>query len=388
MLLSILKISACTLFIYILYFLFLKKEKSFVFIRHFLLTGLIISVLFPILPLEITFEKPSFLSYTAVLPASTTIKKPIAETLMANDISNENKQLQSSVISPSNKTVPWNLVLYFTGVIFFLIRFLRNLVSMANIIRLSEKVDQPHCILVLLKQQNRKFSFFQYIFIPQNQYKTIDRSIIEHEKAHVIQKHSVDVLLIELVQIFFWFNPVIYFYKRAILMNHEYLADQTVLKKNVDKIEYQKTLLNYFGDSNSPQFTSGFNFKHTKNRIIMIMKTNSKTGRIIKPAISIILSLAVFAAIALQFEESKAMQTDFPSNPIVEGSIGGPENVTINISAPTQDTKKKKTTSKDTDLKTLVARRDSLQKEYEQKIELAQAEAEFELITIVFQTEP
>lgn len=348
------------------------------FIRHFLLAGLVISIVFPILPVKITLKKPSFLTINTT-EAVSVIAEPNTNELKSNNISIKPEQIQSQTNSSVKKSFPWYLLIYCTGVVFFSIRFFRNLLLLNRKIRISEKVQQYGYTQVLVKQGHKIFSFFQYIFIPKDQYNTIDNSILEHEKAHVFQRHSADIILVELAQILFWFNPVIYLYKQAILINHEYLADQSVLRANIDKIEYQKTLLNYFGRSNSLQFTSGFNFKHTKYRITMIMKTNSKTGRIVKPAISFILSFIIFATIALQFEESNAMQNDFNALPQPEGSVIKSQYEPIESKAPTQDKKKKKTTSKDTDLKTLVEQRDSLHKVYEEKIELAHAEAELEL---------
>src|SRR5690606_39609713 len=68
----------------------------------------------------------------------------------------------------------------------------------------------------------------------RNEYENnqIDQELFVHEKAHITQKHSLDILFIEALQILFWFNPLIYLYKKAMKLNHEFLADQKVDRKS------------------------------------------------------------------------------------------------------------------------------------------------------------
>lgn len=103
----------------------------------------------------------------------------------------------------------------------------------------------------------------------------IDKEILYHEYLHGKLFHSVDILLVELVQIFCWFNPVLYFYKRAIALNHEFEADDRVLKFFNDRGKYQYLLIHH---SFIPArgLCHSFNFIHLKKRIRMISsKPNS-----------------------------------------------------------------------------------------------------------------
>ncbi len=79
-----------------------------------------------------------------------------------------------------------------------------------------------------------------------------------HEEAHASQKHSLDILFVELLQIIFWFNPLFYFIKRSIKLNHEFLADRAVLKL-VWKLQ---TIKKYYWHSHQMHVTPSLAHSH------------------------------------------------------------------------------------------------------------------------------
>jgi beta-lactamase regulating signal transducer with metallopeptidase domain len=101
--------------------------------------------------------------------------------------------------------------------------------------------------ITLLNKKVSPFSFFRTIYINEGAYISgeIDNDLILHETAHASQLHSLDILFMELIQIFYWFNPFVYLFKRLIKVNHEFLADEFVIKSGSDKIEYSNKLINY-----------------------------------------------------------------------------------------------------------------------------------------------
>ena len=84
------------------------------------------------------------------------------------------------------------------------------------------------------------------------------------------------ILLIEIFQILFWFNPFIYFYKKSIKLNHEFLADEYVLQRNSDLKTYQHQILDCIATQNPSMMASNFNFILTKKRLLMMTKNTSK----------------------------------------------------------------------------------------------------------------
>lgn len=122
------------------------------------------------------------------------------------------------------------------------------------------------------------FSFLNYIFISKNDYldKNVRNEILIHELIHVKQKHSADVLFVELLIVFFWFNPALYLYRRAIRLNHEFLADEGVINSTGDIPAYQMLLIDRATYSRVCSLASSLTYLITKKRLIMMVKTTSK----------------------------------------------------------------------------------------------------------------
>jgi hypothetical protein len=130
--------------------------------------------------------------------------------------------------------------------------------------------------IVLIEEKTLPYSIFKYIFVNRSDYENgkIVKELIIHEQTHCLQYHSIDVILIELIKIILWFNPLLWLFRKAIQLNHEFLADNKVLS-NHDLNSYQNTLLNLVFRNNSTYLASNFNYSLTKKRLIMMTKNNS-----------------------------------------------------------------------------------------------------------------
>lgn len=109
----------------------------------------------------------------------------------------------------------------------FTSRFLIQLKSIRMLVKSHRKIDNVGYTLVLLKDDVLPFTFLNYFFVSQKQYNesALEPEILEHELAHIQQRHSCDILFIEILKCVFWFNPILVLYKKAIELNHEFLAD-------------------------------------------------------------------------------------------------------------------------------------------------------------------
>jgi hypothetical protein len=118
--------------------------------------------------------------------------------------------------------------------------------------------------LVLIEEKIAPFSFWNYIFLNKSIYQTkgIESDILLHELTHVKQKHTWDILFVELFLIVFWWNPILYLYKKAIQLNHEFLADREVLAHTQVPTYQQLLLQNATG--NALYLTSSSTFSITK----------------------------------------------------------------------------------------------------------------------------
>jgi hypothetical protein len=87
------------------------------------------------------------------------------------------------------------------------------------------------CRVHVTEKDVHPFSFFNKIVISR---KTLNcpnlRMIIDHESIHVKEKHTLDILLTEVLFILQWFNPFVWLIKDAVKNNLEYKTDDKIIK--------------------------------------------------------------------------------------------------------------------------------------------------------------
>jgi hypothetical protein len=183
-----------------------------------------------------------------------------------------------------------------------LIRFALNIFRISRKILKSKKVDYSKTSLVFVEERTLPYSFFRYIFVNQADYENgkIEKELLMHEEAHCLQYHSIDIIIIELLNVFLWFNPTIWLFKNSILLNHEYYADYKVLTDR-DPIDYQQLLVNIILQNNSNYLVSNFKYSFIKNRINMMSKSNPLHNSILRKFSAI--SLFLIMAITLTFSQ-------------------------------------------------------------------------------------
>ena len=251
------KFILCSGFLYSFYKLFLERESMYKINRFYLLFSLIFSLIAPLYKIDLP-----------ITATETNISPELLAFLMQNpELLQQERGINFGDIL--------NVIYILVGVI-FLVRFIYNLYELMFKIKTEEKIKDQEITYILDLDSNQPYSFWKYIFIPKKQLKSLHQNLIDHEKAHCIQKHSLDILLIEIFQILFWFNPLIYFYKKSIKLNHEFLADEYVLKRNSDLKTYQHQILDCIATQNPSMMASNFNFILTKKRLLMMTKNTSK----------------------------------------------------------------------------------------------------------------
>jgi beta-lactamase regulating signal transducer with metallopeptidase domain len=183
-----------------------------------------------------------------------------------------------------------------------LIRFLLNIFSISRKITKSKKVRNLKTSLVLIEENILPYSFFKYIFVNRSDFESgkIKKELLMHEEAHCLQYHSIDIVIIELINVFLWFNPAIWLFRKSILLNHEYCADNRVLTDR-DSIDYQQLLVKTILQNNSNYLVSNFKYSFIKNRIIMMSKSNSLHNAVLRKISAI--SLFLIMAITLTFSQ-------------------------------------------------------------------------------------
>lgn len=267
----------------LLYHFILSKKNIYVFNRFYLLLTLVGSLIIPLIPFNLLLKRVG--AFQGVSPKNVNV-------------------LSEVVIDISNKTDDYSLgytdilwIVYTLGVISFMIYFIVGLIKILKLKNESYKNVIDDITVCKISQENQAFSFFKTVFLNETIFDNLkDNKVVWiHEKEHVKQFHSFDVLLVEVMKIIFWFNPLTYLYIKNIKMNHEYLADEEVLKKIVNVRDYQHKLIDHIEETNMV-LASTFNYKLTQKRIIMMtIKTKEQT----KLAAKLLTFFAIFITVLL-----------------------------------------------------------------------------------------
>lgn len=290
------------------YRFFLVKESMFRFNRFYLIFAICFSLIVPFLqmPFDMPIKESLFPEKTLMLSEEKSENK--AKTLSAEIIVSEHLEKADSEPIQVNDTFNWFkffLAIYLFGLTFFLLRFIVQLRQLISLIRKNPNIREKDCTYILLEQKTLPFTFLNFLFLEKEAYqnKCIEEEILFHELAHIRQKHTWDILLVELMKIVFWFNPLYFLYKNAIQLNHEFLADAAVNSRFQNKTAYQWLLFNKVaGQEVDLSISSPFNFSSTKNRLIMMGKSSSRFKTKLLKSISAV--LAGFLLISLSASQS------------------------------------------------------------------------------------
>jgi len=263
MIIYILKFSACLAIFLAFYKLFLERENMHQFKRFYLLGSIVTSIAIPFITFTTYVEpQPIVDGFNEIVPLSSDLVSETAE-------------------NPTNylPIILWSI--YGIGLSLFGLKFGFNLSQIILKIKKNPNLKDSIFINVLLQDLVSPHTFFSYIFLNKYKYEThqIPEEVLLHEQTHAKQKHSIDILLIEILQVIFWFNPLIHVIKNAIKLNHEFLADKAVLNKGVETSNYQKVLLAFSTNDNNIQLANAINYSSIKKRIT-VMKTQTSKQKI------------------------------------------------------------------------------------------------------------
>lgn len=303
MLLFTAKFTACLAIFLFFYKWLLEKENMHQFKRFYLLGALVASIIIP----NIIFAE-----YVEVPPDTISLETPIIQDY---EVSTSE---QSMVTEPQ---MDWEAILwriYGLGVFLFGIRFLRNLGQLWWRIRKNIKLKDYFTTRVLLLNKIQPHTFFNYIFLNKTDYEqeNIPKEVLLHEETHAKQWHSIDILLVELAQVILWFNPFMYLLKSTIKLNHEFLADNAVVKEDTSIPKYQHLLLSFLSKASEENHSSikianAIVYSSTRaersrsiKKRFTVMKTKTSKNSIVLRSF---LLLPLIALLLFSFSERKAI---------------------------------------------------------------------------------
>ena len=295
----LLKSSSILLLFLLSYYLFLRKETFFGGNRLFLLAGLVIAISLPF----ITITK------TIIVDPSP---------MLQNDFYMIKEITANTAATPSFSWISILIGIYLLGVLYFSVKLLIQLNTIKRIKKTSDISQNERFYHVKTKKQISPFSFFKHIFYYPRQFKETElTTIIEHEKVHARELHSIDILVTEVLFILLWFNPIIWFYRMSVKQNLEFLADAKTCTLGHNKKHYQYLMLKQALGNHNLSIANPFFNSIIKKRIVMLNQNQSKAINRLK----LIIVLPFLVVFLFAFNTKEVYKTVTTKNKSFETNI-------------------------------------------------------------------
>lgn len=296
----------CFAILYLCYRLLMRSQENFSLNRWIMVSILCVSMLIPLIPMptwgetggqsrwflalrerpvetgSVVFEENSVSgakstvepAFVAQMPDKQKGIKPLTE-------SGQNPHQPANTIQRSESRVTVLQVLfwlYIAGVVLCLGRFLFGLFEMGRLLRRApkEQVDGMHVIVV--HGEFSPYSLGRYAVLSEEDYRDNLHEVVLHEKAHCGQGHIYDLVLVSVVEILFWFNPLLKLFRRELSELHEYQADRQVLAQGVDAADYQMLIIKKSVGAQKFKWATHLSntYRQTKKRIVMMNRENGQ----------------------------------------------------------------------------------------------------------------
>lgn len=309
--------------LYAAYGILFKKNTRYALKRTILMGIVVISLGLPFVKLQLNHQAlpktPIMEQVEAVLPA-TVNGVPDAE--FANTIVSQQEELGKP------KTWSWPVVLllvYWAGVSVSLLLMLWQLGQLLFLVGFAAKRHDLGRLVVTHRTIKYPFSFWKWTFLPPNfEYdQTTWKIVNRHELAHQEQVHSLDLILLSLFRSLLWFNPIVYLLQKSVRENHEFLADQSVLKFH-SLHDYGQALLAVCLESPSMPLAHSFSLKSNLSKRLNQM--NSQRTSVVRSGVAlsalVAIALLVMTQVSLYAQQDSLKQLDDRLGHIVSFDAG------------------------------------------------------------------
>jgi len=275
------KSSIATGIFYLVFLLLFKKQKHFDFNRLYLLVSLMISFIIPL----ITIPTVKFVDMAITDGSgSTIVYLPTAS---------------AARVLPESSFSFFHYLFggFVLGILAFSLHLIISHLKAIRIInncRVVQLFDHP---VHITTKDVHPFSFFNKIIISEKILSSPDlEMIVSHERIHVQEKHTIDILIAEMMFLFQWFNPFAWLIKEAVRNNLEYKTDNEIIQ-NYNPQNYQLAMVALAGKDGVSPFLTALNGSQLKNRIIMMKKKTKSKFAIVKQLV--VLPLLVILVVGL-----------------------------------------------------------------------------------------
>ncbi|MCE7992026.1 MAG: peptidoglycan DD-metalloendopeptidase family protein [Roseivirga sp.] len=302
--------TACLAIMLLIYRFILSKTSLHQLKRFYLLACLVLPLTLPLLQFDLYYGKAPIIEEALPYPVSSQFFESntgkTSQALESNEIvTTQETHAQSSINWPF-----WILSFYVLIIAILLIRFLTNIYRISRLARASARELYNDHKIFLLKGNATAYSFFQLIFIGEDDFKnpTTREHLLSHELAHAGHWHSADILLLEMLRVLLWFNPLYFLLSKYIRLNHEYIADSQVLNQFGDSQVYQKLILNFASRTSTyTPLVSPSDFSFIKNRFSMMHKSTSQKVAAIRVLLLITAIAGTFFSLAVELKPRPAV---------------------------------------------------------------------------------
>ena len=313
----ILKSAACLAVFYLFYKLLMSRDTFHRFNRFALLGLLVLSSLLPLV--EASVNSPAAVQETMLT---------LEQLLLLADIQPEGESMTAATPSATVLWLRAALLVYLTGIVFFIVRNLCSLARLGRLIRQGkrEALDsylpdrkEKNVRLVVHDYDIAPFSWMHWIVIARKDLEENGREILIHELAHIRNRHSWDLLLADLCIFVQWFNPAAWLLKQELQNIHEYEADETVLREGVNARNYQMLLIKKAVGTRLYSIANSFNHSSLKKRITMMLKEKSNPWA--RAKYLYILPLAALAVTAFARPEVSAVADEISAVKVIAPAV-------------------------------------------------------------------
>jgi beta-lactamase regulating signal transducer with metallopeptidase domain len=279
------------------YYVLLRRETFFRVNRLVLWLGILAAFALPLLELPDWRPQPvqQAMRQTAQVIRAERFRQPDLWQPVTSSLQTDTPTSVTSVVERS-----WtDVLLLIYGIVLagLLIRFCIQLLSLMRLVRRSVHEPYDDFILVSSSTVQSPFSFFSWVFInPARHDPDESAHILRHERVHVRQNHSLDMIGAELLCCLLWFNPAIYLFRYLLHQILEFIADRAVLDEGVDARAYQYSLLRVSLAGGQSSVTNHFNKSQLKTRIAMIARSRSSLFTAVKYPVAGLIVLVVTVA--------------------------------------------------------------------------------------------
>lgn len=300
------KVALCLAGFYLVYKALLSRETFHSFNRFMLMAVVIASLALPFLHID---------SQAAVSTGFVAVE----EMIMQDEVASGNAESHLTVLQIL-------FVIYIIGVAVFLAKDIASIVSLRRLIGKGRMIKGDDGITtIVIDEDIAPFSWFNYIVISATDYRENPRDIITHEMAHIHHRHSLDILLCNLLITFQWYNPAAWLIKKELQDIHEYEADEEVLNRGIDAQHYQLLLIRKAVGERLFSMANNMNHNSLKKRIRMMKATKSNPWNRMKAVVTI--PMAAIAVMAFASPKAETMATTIENNPkVVEAKSDSVKN--------------------------------------------------------------